>query len=388
MNRLLHADPVRRDGVAVAGSIVVFGFALGQGTLALPLLAVAAGYDAAAVGLLASVSAVSHMALRMLLPRLLARFTDRAMMAVAALLLAASYATLLVSLSLAAFVLAQLLQGAARGWFWTSSQTHAARAPGGTVKGIAKVVVWSNLGTMAGPAVAGLLATFSLVVPLLVGVATSLAAAAATIPLLALPTYSRRHERVGGAVWRRPGVDLACWSTVSTGGWRALLNSYIPVLMDAVGHGPAIIGAVQAIADLAGTAAASLIARRPVTRTAAALRWSVLLTTGCLVIFPVIVESALLALLAIGLSGVAAGVQMTLAPALASDSVGPHEQGDAIALVGTFRAGALLVTPAAISGALGILALPAAIAAAAIASSVPAAALAVRRRHTAVPTRR
>jgi MFS family permease len=367
------------DRVALAAVVLVFGFALGQGMLVLPLLAVASGFDPAAVGLLASVSAISQVGMRLTLPRLLARYPDRTMMMLACAALAGSYLVLLLSSSLAVFIVAQLLQGSARAFFWTSSQTHAARAPGGTMKGIAQVTVYGNVGTMVGPAAAGVLATFSLYAPVVVGVVGSLAALVVAYFLYRLPTYERRTGKGGGAVWKRPGVDLACWSNVSTGGWRSLLNSYIPVLMDAVGHPPVIIGAVQAVADALATAAAAALAKWHVARPGRAIGWSVVGTAASLVVFPFVVESAALALLAIAASGLAVGIQMTLGPALASDSVTPGEQGEAIAVAGTFRAGALLVTPSAMSAVLGVLSLPVAMAIAGVVVALPTGVVLGRR---------
>ena len=52
---------------------------------------------------------------------------------------------------------------------------------------------------------------------------------------------------------------------------------------------------------------------------------------------------------------------MTLAPAMATLAATPDEQGDALALTGTFRAAALLASPAAVGAMLSVVALPAAV---------------------------
>ena len=74
---------------------------------------------------------------------------------------------------------------------------------------------------------------------------------------------------------------------------------------------------------------------------------------------PVLVVYA--ALLVVG--GAASGTSTTLGPALASLAAGPHEQGDAPALSGTFRAAALFVAPAAVSAAVATLTIGSALAA-------------------------
>lgn len=371
------------------GMIVVvmgFGFSLGQGMLVLPLLALAAGYDPAAVGLLTSVSAIAQVSLRLTLPRLLARYPDRAMMALACVLLAGSYASLLVSTSLVAFLVAQLLQGAGRAYFWTSSQTHAIRSGAGSGKGIAEVTIWGNVGTFLGPAVAGVLATASLVYPVYVGIAFAVVALVASAGLSRLPTYDRKAARGEGRMWRRAGVDLACWSNIAAGGWRALLNSYVPVILEGVGHSPAIIGAIQSMADLFVTASAVALARWQIVRRRLAIALSVVVMSLAMVTFPFIAEWAVLAGIAIAVSGLAAGVQMTIVPVLAGESVLPNEQGEAIAISGTFRAGALLVTPSAVSLTLLAVALPSAFALAGVLFAVPTGAVLLAGRRAAQRT--
>ena len=51
--------------------------------------------------------------------------------------------------------------------------------------------------------------------------------------------------------------------------------------------------------------------------------------------------------------GAASGLVTTLGPALASLAAGPDEQGDALALTGTFRAGALFAAPPLVGAARG-----------------------------------
>lgn len=376
----------RGDGVVMAALVVVYGFSLGQAWLVVPLVALAAGYDAAAVGLLASVSAISQVGMRLTLPRLLARFPDRTMMALAAVTLAAAYLVILASDALPALLAAQLLLGTSRAYFWTSSQTHAVRSSAGSFKGMARITTWSNVGTMLGPAAAGVIATAGLTAPAVAGLAGALGALGLTRGLLVLPTYDRPPGRGTSGMWRRPGVDLACWSNVSTGGWRALLQSFVPVVLEGAGHGPAVIGAIMASADAVGTAGTAYVARHTIRRVRRTIGVAVALTAASMAVFPFVAGSALAAAVAIGVSGLAVGFQQTLGPALASEAVAGGEQGEAIAVVGTFRAAALLVTPAAVSGALGVLALPVALAGAAVAIALPTGVVLARGRRGGAPT--
>jgi MFS family permease len=70
---------------------------------------------------------------------------------------------------------------------------------------------------------------------------------------------------------------------------------------------------------------------------------------------------ALFALLVIA-GGASSGTITTLAPAMASLVARPEEQGDVMALTGTFRAGALLVAPAVVALTLTLAGIPAAVA--------------------------
>ena len=71
---------------------------------------------------------------------------------------------------------------------------------------------------------------------------------------------------------------------------------------------------------------------------------------------------------------------LTLAPAMASLVAGPEEQGDALALTGTFRAGALFGAPALVGGLLSAIALAPALAILAAITLTPGAVRLRRRR--------
>ena len=71
------------------------------------------------------------------------------------------------------------------------------------------------------------------------------------------------------------------------------------------------------------------------------------------------------------LGGIASGAVTTLGPAMASQAATVDEQGDALALSGTFRAAALLVSPAAVGALLGVVMLPAAMVALGVGLGLP-----------------
>jgi hypothetical protein len=149
-----------------------------------------------------------------------------------------------------------------------------------------------------------------------------------------LPPFQPQQRNGGPRMWRRPGVDLACWSSYSAGGWRAMLSSFVPVALSAAGQPPEVIGFMLMITEGAALTASGILLRR---RPSAVRRWlelAVVIVTGSLIVFPLAVASAALAGLALAVGGVGSGLLMTLGPALASESVNPEERGEAIAVTG------------------------------------------------------
>src|SRR3954452_4005313 len=81
----------------VVSLVVAFGFSVGLGvaTVAIPLLALDAGYDEAAVGFLVATSAAAQLGTRLILPWLLGWFPDRTLIAVASALMLSGFSLLL-----------------------------------------------------------------------------------------------------------------------------------------------------------------------------------------------------------------------------------------------------------------------------------------------------
>ena len=190
------------DRPATLAAVFAFSLGLGIGTIAVPLVALAAGYDPPAVGFLAAVAATTQLGTRLVLPWALGRWRDRSLMIAGCLALAGMFGLLLTSTALPVFIAAQVLQGTARSMFWTSSQTHAVRGPGSSVRRLVDLNVAGNLGTLSGPAIAGMLALVGL--PLALGAAViaatdrggvlAAAAAAGGVRPLALGGHARPHR--------------------------------------------------------------------------------------------------------------------------------------------------------------------------------------------------
>ncbi len=352
---------MRSDRTASLAVVFSFSVGLGVATVAIPLLALESGYDAAAVGFLVATSAASQLAFRLGLPWLLRRAPDRTLTAVASLLMLAGFSMLLVSTAVLVFVIAQLLQGAARAIFWTSSQTHAVRGQGRPVDRLVELNVAGNAGTLIGPVVAGSLAVFGLPVAIAAAAVGAGVAAIGTSALHRLPTYDRKVSPGATRLLRRDGVDIACWASVVGGAWWAMLGSYIPVILVGASVGTQGIGWLITLSE--GASIVGILALRGLSqgRIRGAVQAGSFAAAAILVALAVVPSALLGYLLLLVIGGVASGVVTTLSPAMASLAATTEEQGDALALTGTFRAAALLAVPAAIGTLLAVITLPVAI---------------------------
>ena len=345
--------------------LAVFAYSLGLGidTVAIPLLALQAGYDAAAVGFLVAAAAGAQFTTRLALPWLLGRYPDRRLIGIAALGMALAFGLLAMTTALPVFVAAQLIQGASRAVFWTSSQTHAVRGEGRPVQRLVDLNVAGNAGTLVGPALGGILALAGLPVALATAAGGALVAVAASRSLRALAPYDRRQGAGTFHLLRRDGIDVACWASVVGGCWWSMMGSYVPVLAVASGVGSVGVGWLITASEGAGMAALMALRRlapehvRRVVRIAATVSVAALSALGLAALTATgSVAWIFAAVMVVG--GASSGTITTLAPAMASLAAEPEEQGDALALSGTFRAGALLVAPAAVGGLLGLVGIP------------------------------
>lgn len=368
-----------RDVVATAGGAVLFALSLGLATVALPLLAIAAGYSAIEIGILTALSALSQMSTRLVLGAIMRVLPEWTLVLAAGVLLAASNTFVAVSTAVVAFGLAQLLQGAARACFWTGSQTHVVRGDGPAVHGLAVVNLASSVGLVAGPVFAGLLTERSPQLALGAGAGIAVVACIPALFLHRLPPFAPPEERPPGRLWRRPGVDAGCWAGVSAGAWRGLLGSYVPVALSAAQLTSSTIGVLVSVANIASLAGSGVVARIRGRWVGWSYAVGTVATGVATAAVALVAGSPWAAGAALAVSGMGAGALQTVGPAMAAEAVHPQERGDVIAVTGTFRAGALFAAPLAVAAVLPVASLTLAMTAAGAAIAVPA--LAVRRVH-------
>ncbi len=360
-----------RDTVALSLSAVTFTTALGLSSVALPLYALEVGRKAVEIGVLVALSALVQIFARSRLGAVMRRVADKRLLTVAPVALAATFVVLLVSSSLVALTVAWLVLGLARACFWTAGQTHAVRGPGSSLRRLATLNVFGSGGALVGPALAGFLSTASIRTALATGAAI---AVVGVLPASALDRFTpfsgagKRHER---SMWRRPGVDAGCWAGATAGAWRGLVDSFVPVVLDAARHSSATIGVLVSVANAAALLGTAAIGK---------LRGSVGAPTYVLSMMAAALGLAVLALgadalayaaLALGLSGLGAGVLQTLGPALAAGAVHPDEKGDAMAAYGAVRTSAMFLAPLAMSGAVAVVSVPVALFVVASALALP-----------------
>ncbi|MGY2003388.1 MFS transporter [Blastococcus sp. SYSU DS1024] len=367
----------RRDSLASATGAGIYSVSLSIASVALPLLAIGAGYSAFEIGALTAASAASQMLVRLGLGWAMRRWPDWILIAAAGVLLAVSCAVVAVSAALLPFVAAQLLQGASRALFWTGSQTHVVRGAGRAAGALAQVNLAASVGLLTGPLLAGVLSEDSPAVALVVAAAVALLGLVPNALLDRLPPFVPPTDRPPGRVWRRPGVDVACWAGMTAGAWRALLTSYVPVALDQARQSPTTIGALVAAANGASLVGTAMAARVRGRWTMPVLGAGIVLTGVATGLTGVVAWSVALSALVLAVSGIAAGAVQVLGPAIAAEAVHPEERGEAIAASGTFRAAALLAAPLTVAGL--VVAVPLTPAMAVVGAVMVVPALALRR---------
>ncbi|MEZ3160702.1 MFS transporter [Microbacterium sp. BWT-B31] len=382
---------LRRDQWFSQSASISFSVGQSMAAVAVPLLAVQAGHPIEAVGLIVAVSAISQTVARLGMGSLMSRIPTKFFIIAATLLLAASCFTLALSSALWALIVAQLLQGVARAYFWTGSQTHVLRASDSALRALSRLNVVQGVGQLVGPALAGLIGAWSLQASLVGAGALGMLAVAPSLLLISFAPFAFTRRRDGAGrrqIWRRPGVSKAASMTAVAGAWRGILNSYLPVILTAAGHAIPAVGALVTLTNLASLVGSAI--SRPVqalgSRVANALGTTAAgigLAVAALSPAPIWIPAA-----ALGVSGLGAGILQTVGPALAADSVGAEERGRAIASIGTFRSVSLLFSPVITAGL--VLVVPSAAVACGVAGiiiSTPALAEFIGRPSAAEPPR-
>ena len=372
--------PRDRDLAAAATTSGVVGLALGVAGVALPLLALRAGYSASEIGALTAVSAVSQLVSRLSLGAVMRRIPEWTLISSAGVFLALSCGLVALSASVVPFVAAQLLQGVARAFHWTSTTAHLVRGPGPAAPKLAVVNFTAALGSLTGPLVAGVLSDRTPVLAIAVAAAVSLLAVGPTFLLDRHPPFAPppREQRPRGRIWRRPGVDVGCAAAAAAGGWQAVLTSYVPVALVAAGQSAVTVGALVAVANGAMLVAAGLAGRVPPRWQAPAVVAGVLVEGAAVALTAVSAGLVPAAALVLAAGGYAAGTLQVLGSSVVAESVHPEERGDAIAASGTFRALSMFGTPLAVAGLITVVPLAPAVAAVGVTLGVPGVLL---RRH-------
>ena len=373
-----HRRRFTRDTAASAAGAGIYSVALGISSVAIPLLALRTGYSATEIGALTAASAASQMGIRLVFGRLMRIWPDWTFIAAAGGLLALSNGLVALSADLVPFLVAQLLQGISRACFWTGSQTHVVRGPGRAAGALAQVNVIAAIGLLAGPVLAGVLSERSPTRALVVATAVALVGAVPALLLDRLPPFVPPPDRPPGRLWRRPGVNVGCWAGVTAGAWRALLTSFVPVALDQARQSSSTIGALVAAANGASLVGTAVSGRLPRHWTGRVLGGGIVVTGVATAATAAVAGSVALSAVTLVASGVAASIVQVLGPASAAESVHPEERGEAIAVSGTFRAGALLAAPLAVAGLVAVLPLAPAVALVGAGMTLPA--LALRRR--------
>lgn len=347
----------QREARLAASAALVFSLAMGTQSVLLPLLALAVGYSKPDVGILTAMSAVAQLFTRILSASAMRRVSDKTLVILSGLVLAFSAFIVAWSAFVVVFIIAELVQGIARGLFWSSATTHVLRQKGPTVGLMATVNFLSSFGLFAGPTVAGIVAHFSLSIALVVAGTMALITVVPAVLLSKEPPFERGTKHIKREIWAKSEVRLGSWAGLTAGSWRGILNSYVPVVLKSVGESYFVVGVLVSAANgasILGTGLMGLLKNRaPIKVFALGVSFAAI-GTGLVGITATNIPISLIILI---LGGIGAGLLQTLGPVIAAGGVEAHQKGDAVALAGSFRAGALLGAPllmAALLAPLGI----------------------------------
>lgn len=362
-----------RAQFGIDGSALGFSVALQMGRVVIPLLALQAGLGATGVGVLTGISAVAQIGARGVLPGLMRRVPDRALIQASAALLGCSYLLLVLSRSIWMFVVAELIQGGARAAYWTGAETHLVRKGRRQATGLlARLSVVSGLGGLIGPPIGGWFGDRSLI--LAAGVAGALAIATA-FPALWIARLSPFEARERSGPRERmiadPRVRTGSWASFAVGGWRALVSSYIPVVLVAAGQSASTVGVVLAVGNGALLLMSVLFVRLSPEPVPAMLASGVAALGAGLVLCTLLAARPAAAGISLALSGLGAGALQIMGPALAGGAVADHRRGDAIVTSGLFRSVAYLLSPFAIAALIPMAGLAAAMVSVEVILAVP-----------------
>ncbi|THG33308.1 MFS transporter [Naasia lichenicola] len=328
-----------------------YALSLGISGVMLTFIALDQGLDIAQIGLLSTLSAAAQMGARLPLGFALRFLSDRFVLLVALSLFALSMVFVLIIPGVIGLVLAHFLQGGSRAGFWTASQTHVIRASGTAARGLARSNIITSTCSLIGPLIAGWLAGIDLVIGEWTVLALALAGLAIVLAMTAFPVFNPPKNPEAGQVRSRFGVRFASLGSLAGGAWAVISATYVPIVFTAADWNEVAIGAVIALANGALLASNLFCGRLAIERFVPVLRiGSVLVGLGISGLALIGVAPAVSVALLI-LSGAGMGTVMTIGPALAAESVHPEERGQAMAITGSYRAGALLGVPLVVTAA-------------------------------------
>ncbi len=339
------SSPVLRDNNVLSLTALVYSLSMGIQAVLLPLLALAAGYSKPDIGILTALSAVTQLVSRMASAKAMRYVSDKLLVACACIGMAISGFLVAWSAFVVVFVISELIQGLARGVFWTAASTHVVRQDGPSVGRMAAVNFLSSAGLLVGPLLAGFLARYSLSTAFYCAGFVAVLAAIPAMTLRKEPPFSKEGPKMTRDIWNQREVRLGSWAGLTAGSWRGILNSYVPVVLKSVGESYFMVGLMVAIANSASVAGAGITGflnkRSPVK----VFALGVVGAAAGTALVGVTARSVIITVVLLAIGGIGAGLLQTLGPVLAAHGVSQQHKGDAIAVAGSFRAGALLIAP-------------------------------------------
>ncbi|MDR2565214.1 MAG: MFS transporter [Bifidobacteriaceae bacterium] len=355
MFRPLEGTPVNKNLARIYTVNGAYSLGLAIAGVMLTFMALERELQLGSIALLSSLSAVTQMGARLPLGWALRYITDKTVMLAALATLAASMAAALALPGLAGLAVAQLLQGTSRAGFWSASQTHVIRSSPNPVKSLSRSTFITSSCSIAGPFLAGWLAQFNVALAAWATIGVALAGLAAAALLRRLPVFSPPATGGDGKVRHRPGVVAASAGSLVGGAWHVTLTTFAPVVLAGAGWTEAQIGGAVSGANaslLIGTIACAHLRSQHFLAGLTGGACLSALGIACLGLADLAPGAAVAVLIA---SGAGTGFLLALGPAIASVSVHPEERGAAVVVTGSYRAGALLAVPLAVSGAITVL---------------------------------
>lgn len=336
---------VSRDNSILSFTALVYSLSMGIQAVLLPLLALAAGYSKPDIGILTALSAVTQLVSRMSSASAMRRVSDKLLVSCACLAMAVSGLLVAWSAYVLVFVASELIQGLARGTFWTAATTHVVRQDGPSVGRMAAVNFLSSVGLLSGPILAGYLARYSLSTALFVAGIVAVLAAFPALMLVKEPPFTKEGKRVKREIWSQHEVRIGSWAGLTAGSWRGILNSYVPVVLKSVGESYFLVGVLVAVANAASIAGAGIMGLLRRFAPIKVFAVGVLTAAAGTALVGLTAKSVSVTVVLLAIGGIGAGLLQTLGPVMAAHGVSPQQKGDAVAIAGSFRAGALLVAP-------------------------------------------